>query len=104
MRIWIRSQNREKIVNTDIFETAFMGERTLKEPIYTYYICACFEDRRIVVGTYSTKEKALKVLDMIQKHISNINYFEDIRIGADYSGVIATPNYKVFQMPQDDEV
>lgn len=42
-----------------------------------------------VLGTYSTKEKALEVLDVIQEHI-------------EHNG--RTRDYRTFQMPQDNEV
>lgn len=58
-----------------------------------------------ILGIYSTEEKALKILDMIEKHINKTNIYD----------VIATENYckpyeiekpfkEVFQMPQDEEV
>ena len=64
MNIWIRSQDKEKLVQVD---------------------CLCIEineyDKKnydivqgcITLGTYKTKERALEVLDEIQRHLVTIN-------------------------------
>lgn len=91
--MWIRSQDKEMLINcTDLY---------IDKENSNYII----EGNIGSLGTYSTKEKALKVLDMIEKHINKTNIYD----------VIATENYckpyeiekpfkEVFQMPQDDEV
>ena len=48
----------------------------------------------VVVAEYSTEEKAIKVLDMIEKQYASYS----CRYGSDCS------SYAVFQMPQDSEV
>lgn len=52
-----------------------------------------------ILGTYSSKEKALKVLDMIQNYINEPTYLYHLDGEEDASYMKA-----VFQMPQDDEV
>lgn len=91
--MWIRSQNKEIIINTNtiILFNNFLG-------IDGSFIVDKNGDIEILLGKYSTKEKALKVLDRIQEHIDDPIY-------ANYTG----GEYKrydkdVFQMPQDDEV
>lgn len=78
--MWIRNQNKTLLIDvtaigvdagSNIFSITNNGN---VEPF--------------VLASYSTKEKALKVLDMIQSFINN----ELIR------------DYMVFQMPQNDEV
>jgi hypothetical protein len=82
--MWIRTQDKEKLLKVDFFE--------LDE---TRIYCNIADNggyNYVFLGQYSTKEKALKVLDIIQEHINNMY------IGlADYMG-------KPFQMPQDSEV
>ena len=79
--MWIRSQDKENLANANDIE---IFNRTDGEAwIYV-------NDQRYAV--YSTEEKALKVLDMIQKLIINAYLNHDYQIGG------------VFQMPQDDEV
>lgn len=90
--MWIRSQDKETLIKC--------------ENIYCAGTFVCCGDGAIL-GEYSSKEKVLKVLDMIQKEICNINEFamlsnmvkrcDDKYIDIDYDGW-------VFQMPQDSEV
>lgn len=71
--MWIRSQSKETLTNAkDLYI------RTISKG---YQICS----DRVNLGTYSTKEKALKVLDVIQNCIA---FNENI----------------VFEMPQDGDV
>ena len=81
--MWIRSQDKETLTNGDIIYYCN------KYGMYTEIRCGkvgISDDYDLVLAVYSTKEKALKALDIIQKHICDYQ-FEG-----------------VFQMPQDDEV
>ncbi len=74
--MWIRSQDKERLIKAICI---YLGGGN--------HICASSaEGDNWYIGKYSTKEKALKALDMIQKFIC------DYQFGG------------VFQMPQDDEV
>ena len=60
MELWVRSQNKTelmRVVDLDIYDA--------REP-KTYVI----ESRGIILGNYKTKERALEVLDEIQKILS----------------------------------
>lgn len=82
----IRSQDKKKIFNL---------EQIRKIDCETNSVMA---DDVSVMGTYSTEEKAIKVLDMIQKAYSRM---EDIRCGA----VQAQKNdLFCFDMPSDEKV
>jgi len=75
--MWIRSQNEELLIKATCI---YLGSEN--------HICAHAsntEGNNWYIGKYSTKEKALKVLDMIQK-------------------LINWQIEEVFQMPSDDEV
>lgn len=76
MGIWIRSQDKCKMGKCAEFyiDDSYDGDYDIEG----YSI----DDTPIILGTYSTKEKAIKVLDMIQKHIE-------------------THSNDVFQMPRD---
>lgn len=87
MSLWIRSQDKRFLIEcndvailktTDGFKIGTCSIKSVK--------------REIDLGKYSTKEKALKVLDMIQEFIKNM--------------YVGTANYmsKPFQMPLDSEV
>lgn len=93
--IWVRSQNKEVLVEVE--NLAIFSKEGSYE-IHSYTEC---------LGKYSTKEKALKVLDMIQERIQKgskykrrvVYYAQEYQGRNDYDyGEI------VFPMPQDDEV
>ena len=76
--MWIRSQDQEMLINATCI---CLGSEN--------HICAYAsnaEGDNWYIGKYSTREKALKVLDQIQKFIYGY------------------PLVVVFPMPQDDEV
>lgn len=102
--MWIRSQDKETLADLRMFD---IGTGYANLP---YKICgysdgwANANNFYIDLGHYSTKEKAMKVLDMIQKRI-----IEPIRMNTIEYGAFASNDYEislnaVFQMPQDDEV
>jgi hypothetical protein len=68
--MWIRSKDRKKL--TEIHDATIYHDKQI------WAGCS-------FIGEYSTEEKALLVLDMIQE---NLEY----------------PHYEVFQMPTDTEV
>ena len=82
MSLWIRSQDKENLINVNKLEITDFCD--------AYKNAISGDD--ILLGKYSSKEKALKVLDMIQELIKNM-----------YVGMT---NYmsKPFQMPLDSEV
>lgn len=67
----IRSQNKEILVNFNVSAGIEIAEGTTKT-VVTSYITGC----SYLLGEYSTKAKAMKMLDMIQKAYVNghINY------------------------------
>ena len=77
MGIWIRSQDKEMIINCYALEIDLGDGKSICSNGY-------------VLGNYSSKEKALKVLDMIETHLEELEY------------KIHNRNV-IFQMP-DDEV
>ncbi len=81
--MWIRSQNEEVLIKATCIYLS--GENHTKWDYHRIYAFSAGGDDWYI-GKYSTKEKALKVLDMIQKRIC------DYQLG------------EIFQMPQDDEV
>lgn len=91
--MWIRSQNKELLVDTKsvgIFHgtDGYCRIQCLDNKIYDF--------ERIILGYYTTSEKANEVLDMIQEKIMHGNRLikkdkYDLRIDA------------VFEMPKEDE-
>lgn len=87
----IRSQDKKSIMNLD----NIMRINVIVPPM-------CITERMIMangaeLGTYSTEEKAIKVLDMIQKKYLECNCQP---LMCNYGFV----RNSIFQMPQDDEV
>lgn len=91
MEIWIRTQNKSRLLYIDkisieyfdeIIDRRFFKKDKIKRHWYIYD-----NKKYIELGEYSSYEKALKILDMIQEFIKS-------RVNEDM----------VFQMPNDDEV
>lgn len=81
--MWIRSQNKRRIVE-------LKGIINLDGDFdIVIYSSSSPLSRPFVLGNYSTKEKGIKVLDMIQKKLESEGIYK---------------GKEVFQMPQDDEV
>lgn len=75
----IRSQNKEILVNFNVSAGIEIEERNTKT-VVTSYITGC----SYLLGEYSTRAKAMKVLDMIQEAYVN--------------------GHIDYQMPEDSEV
>lgn len=88
--IWVRSQDKEMLVEASNFRI-FEGLDKGKVSYYTIDIDSDLPQHPFTfeLGKYSTKEKALKVLDKIQIAITI---------------QLCDINRVVFQMPQDEEV
>lgn len=91
--MWIRSQNKKSMFKINSIE--IVERRSIKE----YFIKGFNENSSISIelGIYSTEEKALKVLDMIDYALQGLVLLSNGK-------VTHTPETKVFQMPQDNEV
>lgn len=87
----IRSQDKKTLVNLD--NVARITIEHIRDS--DYRIAAGY----IYIGTYSTEEKAIKVLDMIQKE-----YRKETDLCHDTNILFCVPKNIVFQMPQDSEV
>lgn len=83
--MWIRGQKRDCLINANdicIYETDYDGKKEFEFRNYG------FGDDYYILGNYSSKEKAMKVLDKIHETL-----LSDLEMNLD-----------VFQMPQDNEV
>lgn len=116
----IRSQNREFLINFAYsFELSVMGN------MEEFLVTATSLDETLTMGRYSTREKAIKVLDMIQEAYADFEASKITSTGlatAAYTGSYDTPEsvaggiktlkgyaevikgMVVFQMPRDREV
>ena len=91
----IRSQNKVQLIPVGEFAFSVMlnGSISANKNIFA----TVHKATQSIVGRYSTREKAIKVLDMICDAYEGNKYEETYHEGAyDY--------VPVFQMPEDDEV
>lgn len=72
MELWIRSQDKEKLVKVSTLFVEYNGD--VDPIIRSHRIVA---DKCIDLGIYKSKERALEVLDEIQCHLVNINDSRD---------------------------
>lgn len=111
----IRSQNKEVLINFNTLAGIEIAEGPVKTVI-TSYITGC----SYLLGEYLTKEKAIKVLDMIQKAYADAELIPMTvpNIGKMFAEAPASKENEllaetigealmkkmVFQMPEDSEV
>lgn len=107
----IRSQNKEVLTNLNALAGIEIAEGPVKTVI-TSYITGC----SYLLGEYSNKQKAVKVLDMLQKAYTEYEMLRGMSTGM--GGIMTTYNTKmivnelkkeiqektIFQMPEDSEV
>lgn len=89
----IRSQNKQNLVNINTIYGVGITEYG------TYNIYAVINDGQCLLGKYSTKEKAIRVLDMIEERTNEPIYINDTG-GGEYAKYF----HSSFQMPEDIEV
>lgn len=95
----IRSQSKTSLVNMDRVNLIYIAGGNTIQAFYS-------ENDSDTLGIYSTEEKAIKVLDMIQdKYASYMSLQGGQMLTQD---LFVNPNYwvlpKVFEMPADEEV
>lgn len=94
--MWIRSQDKERLIKPDYIR---VNETDILATTYS-------DGFYVTIGTYSSEEKALKVLDMIQTAIMGK---KTTRHGVSGTFIYTnnyfdSPNNLVFQMPLDSEL
>ena len=93
--MWLRSQNKEMLINAN-------NIRIISDSHSYDIICDFYDGEYYYLGEYSTKEKAMEVMDMIQNAITGTRFeFTDIVRDCDLAGIEI---HNVFNMPQDSEV
>lgn len=107
----IRSQNREVLVNFNGLPGIEIAEGTTKTTVTSYVTGCCY-----LLGEYSNKGKAVKVLDILQKAYTEHEVL--LQMFAGIGGIHATTiewesieemkkeiqEKAIFQMPEDSEV
>lgn len=92
----IRSQNKEVLVTLELlFDIEVSGGVISARRDMSW----CY-----LLGEYSTKEKAIKVLDMIQEAYSEYQIMLNFSVSYLHEFKEKTDGFAIFQMPEDSEV
>ena len=111
--MWIRTQGKEKLIEVKKLTLSRMWKYDHKGDLQWLDSYCIKEEEGLELGVYSSKDKALKVLDMFEKCITGemvfnpeyLKKFRDIGMGTFTArGFIKEMQRQVFQMPQDEEV
>ena len=92
--MWVRTQDRKTLLECKYFDYLKI---TKSGEGACFIVGGISSDRIITLGTYSTKERCLEVLDEIQECI-DLGYVP-VRISN-----MRTQERQVFQMPQDTDL
>ena len=106
MELWIRSQDKKRFIKTNdiaiehtstyvdwCIETKYGQDYILRD---AWYIVI----NNVKVATYFSEERALEVLDEIQKLINNDGYIDEEEYNKS-SGCYHQKNIKVYEMPSE---
>ena len=102
--MWLMSQNRDVLVNVN--DICFYEVNKDSEIIYQFR-CYGYGDDYYILGEYSTEEKAMKVMGMIQEQIVFCSErYEIVRpvLKSDPFEPYWKKREVVFRMPKDSEV
>lgn len=98
----IRSQNKMSLVK---FENIVININNINgKEIICWSQMNPGEDEYISLGHYSTKAKAIKVLDMIQEAYSEYQIMLNFSVSYLHEFKEKTDGFAIFQMPEDSEV
>lgn len=98
----IRSQNKMSLVK---FENIVININNINgKEIICWSQMNPGEDEYISLGHYSTKAKAMKVLDMIQEAYSEYQIMLNFSVSYLHEFKEKTDGFAIFQMPEDSEV
>lgn len=92
MTLWIRSQNKELLMQVKYLHINAYAEKDKDVRIYSYGN----DDFSYLLGTYKTKERALEVLDEIQDIIISTSI-----IPLENNDAITCGSAKVYEMPEE---
>ena len=95
----IRSQDSEILINLNTLAGIEITKGSVKTTI-TSYTTGC----TYLLGEYSTKAKAMKVLDMIQEAYSEYQIMLNFSVSYLHEFKEKTDGFAIFQMPEDSEV
>ena len=89
MELWIRSQDKTRLIKVSNVQYTYRKGDLYSDVRGNHYI-GTYYDNLEILGEYTTKERAIEVLDEIQTKINNIANMDD----ENFINV-------VYQMPED---
>ena len=92
----IRSQNKEVLATLELLFDIEVSGGVISARRDMAWCC--------LLGEYSTKEKAMKVLDMIQEAYSEYQIMLNFSVSYLHEFKEKTDGFDIFQMPADSEV
>ena len=92
----IRSQNKEVLVALEFLPDIEVSGGVISARRDMSWCC--------LLGEYSTKAKAMKVLDMIQEAYSEYQIMLNFSVSYLHEFKEKTDGFAIFQMPEDSEV
>ena len=100
MELWIRSQKRDNLIKVDWLKMEEIPDGYGYKEYYIYY-----KNERLL-GSYKTKERALEVLDEIQRAIlcTGLSYEELAYRDEEYTGRFSTNSKScvaIYEMPEE---
>ena len=93
--MWIVSQNKRILSNVDEVIVTFVDENKC-------FISGFWGTGSDTLGVYSTREKALKVLDEIKDAIEDTFYYNIENLGC--GSYALKKGCEIYEMPQDEDV
>ena len=90
MELWIRSQDRTKLVKADNISYMDTAED------YERKVHSLWNDCKGILGIYKTKERALEVLDEISDELISANYMP-----LEENEKITCGSARVYEMPEE---
>lgn len=102
MNLWIRSQDKEDLLEVHNLGLAYKGKYGFMDKIGDidgYCICEFINDYHVKLGTYATKERALEVLHDIFNFMINYAYAKKHRLGGEMD-LIPKP-ILIYNMPKE---
>ena len=87
MDLWVRSQDRTKLMNTDSL--------VISKDKDTFYICDSLEGN---IAEYKTKERAIEILDEIQDELISSDFMP---IEKNEEVVLTCGSAKIYEMPEN---
>ena len=97
MELWIRGQDKDFLIKVDNINLGYQNDENNKKINEARRLFTFAKDTSFTLGVYKTEERALEVLDDIQRYINNsCKRFID-------TGVYHTSKYeyRVYEMPKE---